>query len=167
MFAINNWWWVSKPILVIDQGPCPTLDRSISFPFSQLQCAAQSVRSFVCPCVVLFLLWSSLSKMFHQCLTSVSPVFNHYFTSVSSVFHKCFTYVSQVSYQCLTIVSPVSHHCFTSVSPVFHQCFISVTSVFYQCFTCVVLKSSQLPKHMEGSFVFIYAFVCVCLACHK
>ena len=148
-----------------------------------------SVGSFVRLWVVLFLLWSILSKMFHQyfssvlpvfhqCLTSVLPVFHQfltiissvfhqYFTSVSSVFHKkCFTYVLPVSY-CVTSVSPLFHQCCTTVSPVFHNNFTSISIVSHQCFTCVVLKSSHLPKHMEGSFVFIYAFVCVCLACHK
>ena len=43
MFAPKNWWWVSKPILVIDLGPCPTLGRSIFFLCCQLQYAAQEV----------------------------------------------------------------------------------------------------------------------------
>ena len=60
MFAPNNWWWVSKPILVIDLGPCPTLGQSISFPCCQLQCAAQevtmSISAFLCPllCSLIF-----------------------------------------------------------------------------------------------------------------
>ena len=95
------------------------------------------------------------------CFTSVSPVFQQCFTSVSPMFHECFASVSPVFFQCF-------YKDFTSVLPVFRQCFISVSQVFHQCFTGVV---SQLPKHMEGSFVLIsahiYAFVCVCLTCHK
>ena len=152
MFAINNWWWVSKPILVIDQGPCPTLDRSISFPFSQLQCAAQSVRSFVCPCVVLFLLWSSLSKMFHQCLTSVSPVFHQFLTIISQVFHQCFISVSPMFHQCLTSVLPLSHQCLTTVSPVFYLCCIKV------------ITATQAYGGLVCVDICIYICLCVCMS---
>ena len=43
MFAPKIWWWLDKPVLVIALGPCPTLGWPISFPCSQLQCAAQEV----------------------------------------------------------------------------------------------------------------------------
>ena len=137
--------------------------------------------------------------MFHNCFTYVSPVSHQCLSIVSPVSHHCLTTVSTVFYLCcikiitatqaygglvcvdiciyiglcvnMSDMSPVYHQCFTSISPVFHQCFISVSPLFHQCFTRFVLKSSQLPEHMEGSFVLIsahiYAFVCVCLTCHK
>ena len=140
MFAPKNWWWVSKPILVIDLGPCPTLGRSISFPCSQLQCAAQevtmSISKFLRPsvCILIFTLehskqdvspvfhkcFTSVSQVFYQCFTSVSPLFHQFLTIISQVFHQCFISVSPMFHQCLTIVSPVSHHCFTSVLPVLY-----------------------------------------------
>ena len=88
MFAPKNWWWVSKPILVFNLGPCPTLGRSISFPCSQLQCAAQdvtiSISAFLRPSVCSLIFTLEHSKQ------DVSPVFHKCFTSVSQVFHQCF-----------------------------------------------------------------------------
>ena len=111
VFAQKNWWWVSKPILVIDLGPCPTLGRSISFPCCQLQYAAQEVTM-------------SISAFLRPSVCSL-------------IFTRCFAIVSQVFYQCFTSVSPVSHQCFTSVSPVFNHYFTSVSSVFHKCLTYV------------------------------
>ena len=145
MFAPKNWWWVSKPILVIDLGPCPTLGWSISFPCSQLQCAAQevtmSISAFLRPsvCSLIFTLEHSkqdVPPVFHQCLISVSPVSHQFLTIISQVFHQCFISVSPMFHQCLA-VSPVSHHCFTSVVPLFQECLTTVSPVFYQYFTSV------------------------------
>ena len=146
MFAPKNWWWVSKPILVIDLAHCPTLGRSIYFPCSQLQCAAQdvtmSISALFRPSVYspfftlkhsqqdfspLFPKWFiSVSQVFNQCFTSVLPVFHQCFTSVSPVFHKFLTIISQVFYQCFISVSPVSYQVLTIVSPVYHHCFTTV-----------------------------------------
>ena len=132
---------MSKPILVLDLGPCPTLGRSKSFPCSQLQNAAQevmmSISAFLRPsmCSLFFTLKHSkqdFSPVFHKCSTSVSPVFTSFEPLVvSSVFHKGFTYVSPVSYHCLTSVSPLFHQCCTSVLQVFNHCFTSVLPVLY------------------------------------
>ena len=136
MFAPKNWWWVSKPILVIDLGPYPTLGRSISFPCSQLQCAAQEVTMSMS----VFLRQSMCSLIFtlDYSKQNVSPVFHQCFTSVSQMFHKCFNSVLPMFHKCFNIISPqVFHQCFTSILLVFNQCFTSTLPVFQQCFTNV------------------------------
>ena len=58
--------------------------------------------------VLKFLMFPSVSPVFHLCFTGVSPVF-----------HRCFSSVSPVFYQSFTSVLPMFHQCFTRVSPVF------------------------------------------------